>query len=209
MVYPFIFGKIGIEAVGIMAIMESISGPTGWIQSSFIPSKIKFLSEYYTKQNWEKFNKVIFNSILISILIGLVLGLSIFIVAGNFDTIFNIESEILHLAIWGAIITGITVIIGNTITIGEELFMAIQRYDIYNGIALIINIIRVGIIILLLSLDYHLLTLLIVNASSLVFRRILLLILSFKYIPHMRITKKYFDKNILAILFKFSKNVHQ
>lgn len=207
MIYPFILGKIGIEAVGIMAIMESISGPTGWIQSSFIPSKIKFLSEYYTKQNWEKFNKVILNSMLISILISLVLGGSIFIVAGNFDRIFNVESELLYLAIWCTIITGMTVIIGNTINIGEDLFMAIQRYDIYNGTAFIVNVIRVSIIILMLSLNYNLLALLIVNGLSLIFRRIILLMLSFKYIPDMRFSRKYFDKNILFTLFNFSKKV--
>jgi O-antigen/teichoic acid export membrane protein len=205
--YPYIILNIGVEAVGIMAIMESVVGPVSFFQSSFIPSKIKYLSEYSSKKIWIQFNNVVNCSLLITFIISLAISIILLLISVFFENIFSISQNSIILASQAAIITAFTVLFSYSLSIGEEIFMSIQRYDVYNGVIILFSTIKLLIIIYFLNVGLTLNILLIINGLSIIGRRLLLIIIAKKYVPDLIFNVKYINTKTLSELFIFSGKI--
>ncbi len=207
LIYPIILSKIGIEAVGIMAMLDSLSGPTSFLQQSFLPAKIKYLADYFSNKDWDNYNKIIANSFIVSVIFSLIISSILVIIAFNFSKLFNIESTSEATAFYATIITAVTILCANSLTSGEEIFMSIQRYDIINIVQFFVNNCKNLGIIAFLFYGYGLLTVLIINGLGQIVIRILLIIMACIKTNILKYKYLKIDLNIIKKLFVFSSKV--
>jgi len=203
-IYPFILKYIGIAAVGIMALIDSISGQLGFIQNSFIPSKVKYIAESYAQKNENYLNKVVNNSILISLATGLLVGIVLLIIGINFQNIFKLSENEIPLAFKAVIVSAIGLFFVNALSFSEEIINGIQRHDVLNMMKIVFNIIRVAFIIVFLKLGYGLITLIIINNFSIIALRILLFLYAKKHIHSLRLNIAFIEKAVLLKMVRFT-----
>lgn len=204
---PYIIGHIGIERYGIWALIGVITGYFGLLDFGVGTSFVKYISEFYTRKEYEKINQVVntgfvFYSIFAIFVV--VLAIPFINPLLNFLNIpFNLRNEATFVFLLGIIIFGIS----NALSPFGAIQSGLQRMDISNKVAIAISIPNIAGTIFFLESGYGLPGLMVNNAIILVISSIANFIIAFKILPELRFSLFSFSKQMFRKLFNFGYRI--
>jgi len=200
---PYIIGHIGVERYGMWAIVGVLTGYFGLLDFGIGTSFVKYISEFYTKRNYEKINQVVntgfvFYSIFLVFIV--IVG---FIFISPLLNLFSISRELYHEALFvfllGIIIFGVS----NALSPFGAIQGGLQRMDISNKVIMVISIPNIAGTIFFLERGYGLPGLMVNNAIILVITGIINIIIAFKLLPELKFNPFLFTREMLKKLFGF------
>ncbi len=204
---PYIIGHIGIERFGIWAIVGVLTGYFGLLDFGIGTSFVKYISEFYTKKDYEKINQVVNTGfIFYSIFAVLIITLAFFIINPLLN-FFNIPQELHNEALFVFLLGIILFAISNALSPFRTVQTGLQRMDISNKVAIAVSIPMVIGTIYFLEAGYGLPGLMVNNAIILVISSIISIIIAFKILPELRFNPFLFSKGMFKKLFSFGYKI--
>ena len=200
---PYIIGHIGIERFGIWAIVGVLTGYFGLLDFGIGTSFIKYISEFYTKKDYEKINQVVNTGVIFySIFAALIIALAFFVInplLTFFKIPVNLYDEALFVFLLGVILFGIS----NALSVFGAIQGGLQRMDITNKVAIAVSIPMIIGTIYFLEAGYGLSGLMVNNAVVLVITSIINIIIAFKILPGLKFNPFLFSRGMFKRLFGF------
>jgi len=137
---PYIIGHIGIERFGVWAIVGVLTGYFRLLDFGIGTSFVKYISEFYTKRDYEKINQLV-NTGFIFYLVFAVLIISLaFFIINPLLILFNIPQELYSEARFVFLFGIIIFAISNAVSPFGAIQGGLQRMDIINKISIAISI---------------------------------------------------------------------
>ncbi|BDD87619.1 oligosaccharide flippase family protein [Desulfofustis limnaeus] len=156
---PFVVQKLGNTYYGIWVIMMQFTGYLYLLDFGIRESIIRYVSKFEAVKNVRELNEIISGGAVLYTLIGLLCMLISLLLAWGFPYLFSIEAEDHFVARMVVVICGATIAQALAFNVFIGIVMGLQRYDVLNGIGIVLALFRTATIVLLLSLGYTLLAL--------------------------------------------------
>ncbi len=200
---PYVIQRIGIERFGIWAIIGVITGYFGLLDFGVGTSFVKYISEFYTKRDYEKVNQVINTGfVFYSIFAIFIITLAFFII-NPLLTFFKIPAHLYNEALFVFLLGIVLFGISNALSPFGAIQGGLQRMDIANKVGIAISIPMIIGTIFFLESGYGLPGLMVNNAIILVMSIIINVIIAFKILPELRFNPLLFSKEMFRKLFGF------
>ncbi len=200
---PYIIGHLGIERFGIWALVMVLTGYFGLLDFGIGTSFIKYISEFYTKKDYEKINQVVNTGIIFySIFAILIITLAFFII-NSLLNLFNIPPELYSETRFVFLLGIIIFAISSALSAFGAIQGGLQRMDITNKIAIAVSIPMIIGTIFFLESGYGLPGLIVNSAIILVITITINIIIAFKLLPELRFNPFLFTREMLKKLFNF------
>ena len=200
---PYIIGHIGVERYGMWAIVGVLTGYFGLLDLGIGTSFVKYISEFYTKRNYEKINQVVNTGFVFYSIFTVFIIIIGFIFISPLLNLFSISGELYQEALFvfllGIIIFGVS----NALSPFGAIQGGLQRMDISNKVIMVISIPNIAGTIFFLERGYGLPGLMVNNAIILVITGIINIIIAFKLLPELRFNPFLFTREMLKKLFRF------
>lgn len=161
---PIVINHIGTEQYGILALVFLLLGYFAFLDLGMGHAVVKFVSEYYAKNEIKRINKIINSILVIYIIVGLT-GVTLIIFFTKFYAIrlFKIPPEHAQVARLSFYIAAIGFLLNLIMAVFSKIPEGMQRFDITAKITIIMGtLINLGNIIIVLK-GGRLLALVIVN----------------------------------------------
>lgn len=200
---PYIVHHIGVERYGIWAIVGVITGYFGLLDFGVRTSFVKYISEYYTKEDYKSLNEVVNTGFAFYFLFGWAIIILGFLLINPLLKFFNIPinlyDEALFVFILGIIIFGVS----NALSVFSAIQGGLQRMDISNKVAIAVSIPMVIGTIYFLEMGYGLSGLMVNNAIILVISSVANIAIAFRILPELRFNPFRFNRKLFRKLFSF------
>lgn len=204
---PYIIHHIGVERYGIWAIVGVITGYFGLLDFGVGTSFVKYISEYYTKEDFKSLNQVVNTGFVFYSLFGgaiIVLG---FLLVGLLLKFFNIPNKFYDEALFVFILGIIIFAVSNAVSAFGAIQGGLQRMDISNKVAIAVSIPMVIGTIYFLESGYGLSGLMVNNAIILVISSVVNVAIAFRILPELKFNPFSFNKKMFKKLFSFGIKV--
>ena len=201
---PYIIGHIGVDRFGIWAIVGVLTGYFGLLDFGIGTSFVKYISEFYAKEDYKKINQVVNTGfIFYSIFAASIITLGFFIINPLLN-FFNIPSDLHSEALFVFLLGIVLFSISNALSVFGAVQTGLQRMDITNKVAIAISIPNIAGTIFFLERGYGLPGLMINNAIILAISSIINIIVAFRILPELRFNPMLFiSGKMLKKLFSF------
>jgi O-antigen/teichoic acid export membrane protein len=147
---PFILGHLSDSEFGVWVILSVLLTSTGLLDLGLGSSFVKFISAYYTLEDFEKINRVLFSGLIFYALHGailLVAGLAIrplFLSVFDLSAIGGVSNAYLYVLV--------ACIIGNFGMMFSSVFRGVQRMDKANAVDMTMSVLNVvGTVVVLVA----------------------------------------------------------
>lgn len=200
---PFIINKIGQVEYGIYAIVMGVVGTFGLLDLSISTSFIKFISEYYNKNDEDRLNKFINSGIVFYLLFSTVLFVLALINTNYILSLFNIPPELYEAARVSLIIGLIIFYIATSFTILVSVLISLQRMYITSFVNLILGFLSFVMTIILLNLGFRITGIMTIQLVSTVISTIINIIIVKRYIKNLKFRLSSIDIGEIKKMFKF------
>lgn len=200
---PYIIRHIGVDRFGIWAIVGVLTGYFGLLDFGIGTSFVKYISEFYAKEDYKKINQVVNTGFIFYSIF------AVFIIALGFLTInpllnfFKIPSDLYSEALFVFLLGIILFSISNALSVFGAVQTGLQRMDITNKVVIAISIPNIAGTIFFLQRGYGLPGLMINNAIILAISSIINIIIAFRVLPELRFNPFLSNKDMLKKLVSF------
>lgn len=201
---PIIVGGLTNEGFGLLSIIWAIIGYFTLLDFGISRANTKFLSEALVSENKLQIRALIWNSLFITSLLGIITAFIIILITPFLvSEIFKIEQPLVNDAEFALIISAVSIpfmlVFGNL----KGFQMALQRFKIVNIFQGIMGVVQWGGSVVLVWLGFGLQAIIILTAGT----RILLTFGAFmtlpRLIPHVFESIHLWDRNTVKKLFSF------
>jgi len=204
---PYIIGHIGIERYGIWAVVGIVTGYFGLLDFGIGTSFIKYISEFYTRRDYEKINQVINTGFAFYSMFALFFIALAFFIINPLLNFFNIPEKLYNEASFVFLLGFILFCISQAINSFTSIQGGLQRMDITNKVSIAISIPLVIGTIYFLERGYGLPGLMINNAIVLLISSIINIAIAFKLLPELEFNPLLFNKDMFKKLFGFGYKI--
>lgn len=201
----YMIHKLGSESYGIFSLLTifTMSGYLSLLQLGIQDSAIKYIAEYYTKNESNNLNRVINTSLVFFSLIGIISGISLFLFTRYLLLhCFNIPPELVGTTKILFYLVAVQLVFQFPSLIFSAILEGLQRYDVLKGIKIFYNVLYAGLIFLLLNAGYGLLQVGYLGLCVTVIYTVLIVYTAIKLLPSFKIEKKYINFFKAKELFK-------
>jgi len=200
---PYIIHRIGGERYGIWAIIGMVTGYFGLLDLGVETGFVKYISEFYAKNEYRRINQVVNTGIVFYTILMLVLLAVMALSTGPIFSFLNISSapgsEVMFVFWTGAVIFCLSNALSPLIAIQNGL----QRMDIPNKVSVCMSVITVAGTVFFLENGYGLKGLVLTSALVFCCSGTVNVVLAFKIFPQLRLDPRLFTAKELARLFKY------
>lgn len=200
LLFPFVVHHLGLAAVGIVLLVNSFVGYMGVLNLGIGPSLTKYVAQYRVENDVEKLNKSISTSFVIFLVMALVASCGLLIVGRLIIPIFNISEELVHEARIITYIAAATMFLRFPLSTFNGIIHGLQRYDIFSLTGFVASIYRLLLTVFFLSKGYGVITLVLINSSTILFGLLLNAYCAKRLLPCMRISCSFLDKRLIRML---------
>ncbi|MGD9015132.1 MAG: oligosaccharide flippase family protein, partial [Candidatus Omnitrophota bacterium] len=200
---PYIIRHIGIQRYGIWAIIGVITGYFGLLDFGFGTSFVKYITEFYTKKDYQKINQVVNTGfVFYSLFALLIIGLA-FLMINPLLTFFKIPSDLYNEALFVFLLGIILFAISGAQSPFRAIQGGLQRMDITNKVAIGVSIPMVAGTIVFLESGYGLPGLMVNNAIILSLTIITNVVIAYRILPQLKFRILSFHREMFRRLFDF------
>jgi O-antigen/teichoic acid export membrane protein len=186
---PFLVAKLGFETYGIWGLIVLLNQYSTLLDLGLQTGLIKLSSEYITKGDTEKVNRLFSANITVYLLVAVFISAALILFKEPIMLLFFGKS-IQYKNLFDIALLYSLASLFNLITFPfSSLLKGLQRYDVSNFIDIIFTISNAIISIVFILFDFGLVGLVYGYLFSLIIKFILLIILSKKIFPEFRISK--------------------
>lgn len=162
---PFIVHSLGNVYYGIWVIMMQFTGYLYLLDFGVRESIIRYVSRQKPEEDNHELNEIISSGLLLYSGIGLIALTISFLLAWVFPHIVDIESGDVTTTRIVVILSGLTVTQMLVFNVFGGILMGLQRFDIFNKVAIIFAFIRLALILVFLNLGYSLIALALIQLA--------------------------------------------
>jgi len=200
---PYIIRHIGIERYGIWALVGVLTGYFGLLDFGIRTSFVKYISEYYTKKDYEKINQVVNTGfVFYSIFAIFVISLGFFAI-NPLVTFFKIPSHLYNEATFVFLLGIIIFCVSNALSPFGAIQTGLQRMGISNKVAIGLSIPNIAGTIFFLESGYGLPGLIVNNAIIFAATSTINIVIAFRILPELQFNPFLFTKEMFKKLFGF------
>jgi O-antigen/teichoic acid export membrane protein len=156
---PFVVNKLGSVYYGIWALTLQFTGYLHLLDFGVRESVVRYTAKYCTRDQPAQLNSVLTTAALtyvpIIVFCLLVTGISVWLVPGP----FKIEPEYYAETRWAVLFTGLTITQSFFFNIFLGVLQGLRRYDLANGLEIGMQLARVAVIVVLLTMGFGLVAL--------------------------------------------------
>ncbi len=205
---PYVALSIGNDRYGIWSIVGILSGYFSLLDLGLSRSFDKYLAEYYTKQDYQSFNKVVSIGFLYYVAFSmLMIGVVIIFHASIMDflnwTLDRLDREVMEeskfAVIWSIVIFGWAM----TSAVFGMVMTGLQRMDVINKIGMIASFFTLIGTIVVIEMGYGLRGLVINNGIIAVIGTVITLFAAYRLFPPLRINPFSIDWQMFRRMFTF------
>lgn len=200
---PFIIRHVGVERMGVWAIVGVITGYFGLFDFGFTTSSIKYIAEFYGKKDFKKINEIIITSFISYFLFSLFLVIAVYFVSQPILKAFKVPPQLYAEALF-VFLTGVFVFCCNNIfSPFVSLQLGLQKMGVNNAIEIGISSINVACVIFFLKKGFGLRGLMLSSVVACVVGCALNVFAAFKIFPSLRLRFSFLHKDTFNRLFTF------
>ncbi|OGC77430.1 MAG: hypothetical protein A2145_06785 [candidate division Zixibacteria bacterium RBG_16_40_9] len=200
---PFILRKLGDTGYGVWMLAISLTGYLGLLDLGIRASVVRYVSKHKAEGDYRKLNQVINTSLIAystAAAIALILGVIIGISAGS---VFNIPDDLENAATWVIILISAAMACGFGIGVFASTLAGIERFDLLNLSMSVGNLLRAGLVLIILRLAPNLVALALVSFFSSLVTFLMILFFAFKHEPNLKINLKLANRETARSIFNY------
>lgn len=148
---PFLVGKLGVDRYGIWVLFGQIIGYMGLMDLGIRLAVTTYVAKYNAKNDPVKRNEIINSSLGLYTMIAIVIVLFALSFSFIIDHVFKIEPQLENEARLVFIIVHLTLATQLPANVFAGSISGMQRYDIANGISIVVTAIRTAIIVFVIQ----------------------------------------------------------
>jgi O-antigen/teichoic acid export membrane protein len=208
---PIIINGIGTDHFGLYSIILMVGGFVALQDLGLGEATLKFVSNYYSKNDIKGINRVLGATLSIYLISGTVFCVSIIVFAPQITGIFKISNENYSEAVLSLRIASIGFLFVTVATSMQKISEAILRYDVSSKIMIFLTITHGISIILVVKLGFGLTGLVSVLAAKSILMLCLYSIFAKKLLPEINIFPNFNKEGIREVfsygVFSFTNQV--
>ena len=201
---PFVVHRIGLTGFGIWMLVNSFVGYMGLLDLGLSPTLIKKSAELLAKDDISELNHTVSTIFIFYLLIGAIVGIVIFGLGFVLPNVFNVPPEDINtfkVVLW---IVGLQAGLSFPMAIWSGLTCGLQDFHFVNGIAIITNLLKAALTILLLISGFGLISLIWLGFGLSLVSWLAGMFWVRRRIPHLRIRASQFKWARIRGLARFS-----
>jgi O-antigen/teichoic acid export membrane protein len=203
-VSPFVVRHLGNSGYGIWALTMSVTGYLGLLDAGVRGAVTRYVARFHARAEADNASRVVAS------------GLTIFLAAGALAVIFSVGvaltvvpslkiPESYHATTRVIVVlAGINVAVSLVCGVFGGVVVALQRFDLSNGVEIIGGVFRTVFIVLVLSRGGGLISLAVVHLAFGILTGLAYPLLAFRIYPQLTINFRGVDKESLKLIFAFS-----
>jgi O-antigen/teichoic acid export membrane protein len=203
---PIIVHSLGNERYGIWSLAISFTGYYGIIDFGIKSTTVKFFSEYAAKSDVDQCNRLLSTVLYIYFFMATLACTFSLVLALFSDTLFKVSSHLEDELFIVILLIGINVGLAFLFKVFNGIIISLRRFDISRTIQVSFLIVRSVAIIVLLNMDYKLITMAVVVLSCDILSHITEVLFAFKLFPSLRIRYRLVSLSLIKSSAKFTAN---
>jgi membrane protein EpsK len=202
----FFFKQLGAQRYGVWILIGSIFQYRTLLSLGLNSAVNRHIPVCLANQDYKGVAKVVSTSFFFLISVGVILAFSCFIIYLNLGAWFEIPFELIRTAQVLVLIVGLSFSLAVPLQMSSAILSGIQRYDITNGITLLILVVRTILLLSLLLRGYGLLTMGLIFGGSEITMQLLQFFFSKKLLPQATIATRQIDFKLLWEMTAYGTN---
>jgi O-antigen/teichoic acid export membrane protein len=203
---PFFMHTLGKERYGIWILLASVFAYRSTLNMGLNSAINRYIPVFLAKNDKDGVQKVISMSTLYLCFTAIVLAGITLVVRRYVEVWFSIPSDLIGVTKTLVLIVGFCFVLVMPLQMYSGVLSGLQRYDIDSIGTIISLIIRTGLLILLLSRGYGLLTMGLVFGICEIATRIFQAVLAMKLLPHISMLPKKIDFSLFWQMLHYGAN---
>jgi len=200
---PFIIAKIGGVQYGVYVLVLGFLGTFGLFDLSISSSFIKFISEYYNKNDFSELNKVINTGFGFYLLFSVIICIFGFIFNHSLLSLINIPDELKSVSSYALNISFIIFFVSNGFNIFTSVLISMQKMYIPSLLNTFTGILNLILIVVFLSFGFQLISMLYSQLITSVLSASITVYYAKKYLPELKFRFNLFTGATFSKLGKF------
>ena len=200
---PFLVTKLGDESYGLWAIVMAFTSYYALADMGLRGAGVKYIAQFHAVDDHESVNKVFVTSLAVYSVVSAVILVLVGIAAYVFPFVIDIGNHAINNMRWVVLLTGATMATRMLAQVFGAALTALQRHDVSNGIAVAMQLLQAASVVFALLMGYNLVGMAVATFAVTVLGQILRAICSYRLLPELSFSPRYFDRETLKMVFRF------
>lgn len=200
---PYIIHRVGVERFGVWAIVGVLTGYFGLLDFGVGTSFVKYISEYHSRREDAKVNKVISTGMMFYMAFSIAILLITYAGIKPLMAFLKIPPHLLGETIFVFWVGMILFCVSASLNSIAAVQIGLQRMDISNRLTAVFSLLTAAGIIFVLNKGWGLRGMILSNAAVFIVSSAANLAIAFRLLPRLRISPALFDRKIFRDLFGF------
>lgn len=201
---PFIVRTLGDTMYGLWVLVNSLTGYMGLLDAGLRVSVVKYIASQKATGDTAAINRTVSSMVAMYAAIAGAILLITTVLSLLIDRIVDLSPEVVptaRLLVW---IAGASLAVSVVSSVFNGVVAGAQRYDLANGTGIAVLLLRSALILLLLWMGYGVVALGLVHLGSQILGGLLLVWISRREIPTLRLSRKDVQMPVIRELYRFS-----
>ncbi len=154
---PYILRGLAHEGYGLFGIVTLLAGYAGLFSGPVATGSVRFLAQAYARRDWPLFRETAIAGVILSAGLAIVGTVIILLAAVPLTELFRVSDSMEAQAVVAFQLAAIGFLLSSVASALESIPAAIRRYDIVNGVKMVVSTLRIGGILLAIWLGQGLL----------------------------------------------------
>ncbi|MGB9696164.1 MAG: oligosaccharide flippase family protein [Ignavibacteria bacterium] len=200
---PIIIRYIGDKEYGIYVLIMGFIGSFGLFDLSISTSFVKFISEFYNKNDIDKLNKYINTGYFFYLLFSLLAVIVGYLLTKPLISLINIPTELQEKSLYVFRISLLIFFVTTAFSIYVSILTSLQKMYIMNISGLVLGFLNAAAVVVVLMLGFGLEGLIWVQLCLVTISTVINVFYTRKYLPQIKINPSYFSKEPLKEMGRF------
>ncbi|VVB89300.1 Polysaccharide biosynthesis protein [uncultured archaeon] len=202
---PYIVRALGKDAYGVYALISVFIGYVGLLELGIGASIIKYVSEYYVENRYDKINHLVSTAFVLFLGLGFVGALIILVFREFFATsLFKVPSYLTDDTIFVFTVAGIAFFFTFIFGVFINVLVGLQRMDITNKISTLFGVLNIAGIVALLWSGYGLKEIVILSSANGIIGVLISAYISKRILRELSLIPRFFDRSYVKDIMQFS-----
>ncbi len=201
--FPYLVARLGTEAFGVWAVVGALSGYFGLVDLGFGSAYVKYVSEFEAKGQLDRISSVLNTSFAFFALLALALWPLVGLVIDPLIGVFVPQPELYADARFMIRVTFAILLSANATAAFGAIQQGLQRLDVWNKIAIAMQLVSLGGTVWVIESGYGLRGLVLNNAAVFVLTLAARMVMTYRIAPWLRFRPWRADLGTLRLFFGF------
>lgn len=200
---PFVVHRLGNVAYGVWTVVVSMTAYMAILDMGMRGAVVRFVSRGHAQGNHLESNQAVSAAVWLLQRVGLGVIAVSFLLSVSIVHFFPIPPELQSQARWAILLTGTSLSVTLAFGVFAAVLIALHRFDLLSGVMILQTLLRASGVVWLLRTGHGLLSIAGWELCVSLLGNLLLLTLSFRIYPELRLSLRNPSKEILRGLWKF------